>query len=103
MKKQNIIRRPAIGTGLLLIILLVITLLFDSGVDGNGWHWTLSDFIVIGVLLFGAGLVYEFLAGKVRTTRQRVVLGIVIIIAVLLIWVNLATEFMYRTITGFVQ
>ena len=58
---QNIIKRLvvwAVVIALILTIPLVLTLL-GSGVDGDGWHWTLSDFVIIGGLMFGVGLAYE--------------------------------------------
>lgn len=87
MKSKNIIR-IAIGTGVILLIPLVLTLL-GSGVDGEGFHWTLGDFVVIGVLLFGTGLIYELITSKVDK-RYRVFIGVVLLAVLLLVWADLA-------------
>lgn len=57
---------------------------------GDGWHWDAADFLVMGALLFGAGLGYEFLAGKLGRKTQRAALGISILCLVLAAWVELA-------------
>jgi hypothetical protein len=53
-------------------------------------NWNLTDFIVAGVLLFGAGLTYEVLARKGDTVAYRVAVGIAVAAALLLIWMELA-------------
>lgn len=52
--------------------------------------WTLSDFIVAGALLFGAGLTYEFLASRTRSTGRRAVIGVTVAVALAVIWIQLA-------------
>jgi hypothetical protein len=64
--------------------------LLGSGVDGEGWHWTLSDFVVMGVLLFVAGFAYEFLASKVHTVESRIAVGLAVGIVLLAVWAQLA-------------
>jgi hypothetical protein len=86
--QKNIIR-IAIGTGLILLIPLVLTLLGD-GVDGQGWNWKLGDFIFAFVLLFGTGLAYELIARKSDNSAYRFAVGIAVVSALLLVWVNAA-------------
>lgn len=74
---------------LILLIPLVLTLL-GSGVDGEGWHWTLSDFVFAFFLLFSAGLTYELVARKMNSTAYRVAVGIAVATALLLVWFNAA-------------
>jgi hypothetical protein len=66
---------------------LVLTLL-GSGVDGDGWHWTAFDFIVIGAVLFSVGLTYELIARKSNALVYRVAFGLGLLGALLLFWVN---------------
>src|SRR6185369_17043677 len=61
-----------------------------SGVDGEGWHWTAFDFLFMGTLLFGTGLVYELVAGKGGTIAYRLAVGLAAVTAFLLIWINAA-------------
>lgn len=86
---QKNIMRIAVGTGLLLLIPLVLTLLGD-GVDGQGWNWKLDDFIFAFVLLFGAGLTYELVARRSDNSTYRVAVGIAVVSGLLLVWVNAA-------------
>jgi hypothetical protein len=73
-----------LGTGLILVVPL-IAMQFSDEV-----RWGLADFIIVGCLLFGTGLMYEFLARRVSTTRHRVILGIVLLVAFFLVWAELA-------------
>lgn len=89
MKKHPAVR-PAIGTCLLLLVPLVMTLLDRNEPAGEGWHWDLLDFVVMGALLFGAGLAYELLARRFAARTQRVAIAGLILCAVLAVWVELA-------------
>ena len=87
---QNIIKRLVVWAVVIVLILtipLVLTLL-GSGVDGDGWHWTLSDFVIIGGLMFGVGLAYELLARRSEKTVYRAAFGVGLAGAFLLFWVN---------------
>jgi hypothetical protein len=80
---KNIIR-IVFGTALILLIPLLGMLFADE------MNWDLADFIVMGVLLIGTGLAYELAARKLGSTTHRAVLAIVLVLAVLLIWADLA-------------
>jgi hypothetical protein len=84
-------RIAAWGTAAALILLIpfVWTLLGD-GVEGHGWHWQLGDFLFAFVLLFGTGLAYELLASKSDHAAYRCAVGIAVVSALLLVWVNAA-------------
>ena len=77
MKAKNIIRIVLVTAGLLLIPLL------------GRWPWTLSDFVIIGTLLLGSGLIYELVTSKVNA-KYRPAIAVVIVAVVLLIWIELA-------------
>jgi hypothetical protein len=53
-------------------------------------HWSLVDFVVAGILLLGTGMLCELVMRKVKNTRYRLVILAVIILALLLIWIELA-------------
>jgi hypothetical protein len=74
----------AITTGLLLLIPL-IAMQFTIEVN-----WTLSDFIIAGILIFGAGLAYIIISGKSETLIYRVAVGFALFTGFFLIWSNLA-------------
>ena len=90
--KRNLVVRPALGTGLVLLVPLVMSLVDRHNPDGVGWHWSPADFFVMGALLFGAGLTYEFLSRRLGAKTHRVALGLIILGAVLAIWIELAVD-----------
>jgi hypothetical protein len=55
--------------------------------------WTLPDFVVAGVLLFGTGLTYILVASRGRNTAYKVAAGVAVAAALLLVWGNLAVGF----------
>jgi hypothetical protein len=81
--KQN---KRLIGIVIGILILLsvpLVAMLFTDEVD-----WGFSDVIVAGVLLFGAGLTFEFGARKSGRSAYRVALGVGVGAALLLLWAN---------------
>jgi hypothetical protein len=67
----------ALATGLILSIPLLAN-----------WPWTLSDFVVMGALIFGFASIFVLAARKFR--KRRVLIGIVILSLFLWLWVELA-------------
>jgi ABC-type Mn2+/Zn2+ transport system permease subunit len=72
-------------TAALLLLMPLIAMQFTSEVN-----WTLSDFVIAGILLFGTGLMLELVMRKVKHTGRRIALCAVIILALMVIWVELA-------------
>ncbi len=87
--KHRVIR-PAVGTGLLLLVPLALTLRDRHAPPGEGWHWGPLDFVVMGALLFATGLGYACIAPRLGGRGQRWTLGIALLCALLAIWVELA-------------
>lgn len=83
MGSRNILR-VALLTGFILLVPLV-AMQFTDEVD-----WNLTDFVTVGVLLFGAGVLYELIAVKVRRKDHRLILSVAVGVAVLYIWAELA-------------
>jgi hypothetical protein len=82
MKKCNV--RIAIGTGLMLLIPLVLTLLAS-------WHWRPGAFVLAFLLLVGgAGLTYELVAKKRSNKAYRFAVGVALAAVFLLVWMNAA-------------
>ncbi|HET9505201.1 MAG TPA: hypothetical protein VFO93_16780 [Hymenobacter sp.] len=79
--------RLALATAGLLLIPLV-AMQFTKEVN-----WTLSDFIVMGVLLFGAGLTYVLVARLGSNGSYRLGAGVAVAAGLLLVWGNLAVGF----------
>lgn len=53
-------------------------------------NWTLSDFVIAGVLLLGTGLLCELVLRTVRPFRHRLVLCGVLLLGLFLVWAELA-------------
>lgn len=75
---------------LLLLIPLTLQLTIGSGVDGQGFNWKMNDFVIMGMLLFGTGLAFEFVMRKVKTIRHGILIPAAILSILLLIWAELA-------------
>jgi len=82
---QKNMMRIAIGTGFILLIPLVLTLL-------AGWHWRPGAFVLAFVLLFGgAGLTYGLVAKKMMSNKAyRFAVGVALAAAFILVWMNAA-------------
>lgn len=76
--------RIVIGTALVLMVPLV-AMQFTTEVD-----WDIADFVVIGTLLIGTGFLYELIARNMSNATHRAVIAIVLVLAMLLIWADLA-------------
>jgi hypothetical protein len=68
-----------------LLLIPFIAMKFTSEVK-----WNAIDFITMGILLLSAGLTFEFIMRKVKTTKHRIAFGVVLFIAFFLIWAELA-------------
>ncbi len=84
--------RPAVWTGLVLLVPLTMTILDAGKPAGDGWHWRPGSFIAMGALLFCAGLAYEFLARKIDGRAPKIAIGIAIALSALALWVELAVD-----------
>ena len=72
----------AIAIGILLLIPL-IAMQFTEEVN-----WDITDFVIMGAVLCGIGLVYELVARRSEKTAYRVAFGFGLLGAFLLFWVN---------------
>jgi len=84
IKTMQSIIRVTLGTALILLIPL-IAMQFTSEMN-----WDLFDFIVMGALLFGTGLIYEFLIRKLKNQTHRIIAATVLVLLFLLVWADLA-------------
>jgi hypothetical protein len=69
----------------LLLLIPLIAMQFTNQVD-----WKLFDFVTMGILLLGTGLLCEFVIRRVKSIRYRLVICGAVLIALLLIWAELA-------------
>jgi len=73
-----------LSAGLLLLVPL-IAMQFTKDVD-----WKLFDFVIMGTLLFGTGLICEFVLRKVKKTQYRIAICGAVLVVFLLVWAELA-------------
>lgn len=53
-------------------------------------NWTPSDFVLMGALLSGTGFMLMLVARKVRNPRYKMLAGAGLVLALLLVWAELA-------------
>ena len=70
--------------GVLLLIPLVAMQFTDEV------YWTGSDFLIMGILLLGTGLLCELILRKVTKRSSRVILCAVVLGVLILTWMELA-------------
>ena len=81
---QRNIRRIAMVTGLLLLIPLF------GNMFVAGWNWSPVDFVIWGMMVFGAGLAFELVSRRGGTTMYRAAVGVACLTGFFLVWVNAA-------------
>lgn len=86
----RIVLRPLLGSCALLLIPLLMTVIDRDKPAGEGWRWDALDFVVMGALLFGAGVAYELLARRFPGRRARWLCAGAVGMLALAIWVELA-------------
>lgn len=83
MKLKTIFRPLVVALALLLLPLIAMQ--FTSEMN-----WDIFDFIVMGVLIFVAGLAYEFVSKKFGRGSYRLATAIAITTSLFIVWANLA-------------
>ncbi len=83
MKTKNILRPALITLSILLIPLIAMQ--FTSEVN-----WTFFDFIAMGILLFVAGITYEFFASRAGSLAFKGAAALAVGTCLVLTWINLA-------------
>jgi hypothetical protein len=77
-------------TGILLTVTLLLSVPLIAMQFTAEVKWSLLDFIVAAVLLFGTGLLCEFVMRKFKKKGHRIALCAILLAALLLVWVELA-------------
>lgn len=63
-------------------------------------NWTVSDFILMGILLSGTALLCELILRIVKKTKHRIILCGSVLLSFLLIWAELAVGIFNSPIAG---
>lgn len=75
---------------ILIAVIVLLLIPFISMQFTDEVNWGPLDFVVAGVLLLAAGLVFDLVIRKVKNANYRIAIIIAVLIALLLIWVELA-------------
>ena len=78
---------------LLIIFLSVVVILSIPLIAmqfSNEVNWSVFDFLIAGILLFGTGLALEFVIKTVKTKNTRIILIVAVIVLLILVWLELA-------------
>ncbi len=84
-RRQRIWRIAPWVIAVLILLLPLIAMLFTDEVA-----WDETDFAVMGAMLFGACGAYELAARTTRNIAYRSAVGVAVVAAFILIWMNLA-------------
>ena len=87
--KQDTLQNKRLA-GILLTATTLLLLPFIAMQFTREVNWSLSDFVIAGILLFGTGLTIELVLRKIRQTKYRLLLCSIILLALFLVWAELA-------------
>ena len=82
-------------TAAFLLLIPLIAMQFTDEVT-----WTLSDFVVAGVLLLGTGLLFELILRTVRKIEYRIAICGALLVALVLVWLELAVGIFGTPLAG---
>ena len=83
MSTKKILRVFLVAAAILAIPLVMTNV-------SEEWDWDFSDFVIIGVLIVGAGVIYELVASRLKTNGTKLAALILAILAVMYVWAELA-------------
>lgn len=86
--------------GILLTIAVLLCIPLVSKQFTNEVNWTLSDFIIAGILLLGTGIVIEIVARNVKDQRARIGMIIGTFVVLFLVWAEMAVGIFGSPIAG---
>lgn len=87
---NNMIMHNKRLTGIVLTVVLLLLTPLIAMQFTNEVNWSLSDFVVAGVLLLGTGLMCELVMRKIKKIEDRIAICVALLAALLLIWLELA-------------
>lgn len=88
---------------LIIILSIVVCILFIPLIAmqfTDEVNWTLADFIIGGILLFGFGFLIDLVFRKLNTSRHKVLIISILILALILIWMELAVGLFNSPLAG---
>lgn len=77
-------------SGILITVAVILLIPLIAMQFTNEVNWGLFDFVIMGILLLGTGLLIELVLRKVKERRHRIVGVVILLILLFLIWAELA-------------
>lgn len=77
-------------TGILITVGVLLSIPFIAMQFTTEVDWSPADFIVMGILLLGTGLICELILRKVKSTEYRIAIVAFILVIFFLTWAELA-------------
>ena len=93
MQSKNYLRWVLITAALLAVPYLLMVLQIGIPDPGSGTervNWGPMDFALMGILILGSGLLFEYASARGGSTAHKAAVGIAVVAGLGLIWVNLA-------------
>ncbi|WP_312422189.1 hypothetical protein [Epilithonimonas sp.] len=92
---------PALRSTLLYSIpLIILSFPLIAMQLTNEVNWTISDFLVMGILLFSTVFTIDFVLKKVKTLKSRLIVIFAIVILLVLVWAELAVGIFGSPLAG---
>lgn len=95
MTTQKQISKILYSLPIFILMIPLVAMQFTKEVN-----WTLSDFLIMGILLFATVFTIDFVLKKVKTFKSRLVLVFGIIALLILIWAEMAVGIFGSPIAG---
>ena len=86
MRIQSRVAAGSPAVRLVTALILLIPILGNQFVDG--WNWEFRAFVLAGALLFGTAFTYQLVTRNVDTIAYRAAVGIALVAAFVLVWMN---------------
>ena len=92
---------PALRSTLLYSIpLIILSFPLITLQLANEVNWTISYFLVMGILLFSTVFTIDFVLKKVKTLKSRLIVIFAIVILLVLVWAELAVGIVGSPLAG---
>lgn len=101
MKNQTALGSPKTRVTIMLVVIaLILSIPLIAMQFTNDVKWSLTDFMVAGTLLVSTGLAIELVIRNMKTGTIRTVLLVIILLALFLIWAELAVGIFGSLLAG---
>ncbi len=88
---QSTLSSPATRIAIILgVVVLILSIPLIAMQFTNEVKWDLTDFMIAGILLLSTGLAIELVIRNLKTGTLRTVILFIILLALFLIWAELA-------------